>query len=219
MPRLIVSIDDVVVKEVLLSKDRSTIGRRPHNDIVVDNLAASGEHAAIHLSGENVTLEDLGSTNGTYVNGKVIKKQALAHGDVIEIGKYKIKYLEGADNMAAPQPLAESAAAGAPALADNAFTATSPPVLPPAPGGARLQILSGTNAGCELTLTKVVTTIGKPGLTVASIIRKAHGYESAHLEGEPAVAVNGDPVGSEPIPLKDRDQIELGGVRLEFFNT
>jgi predicted component of type VI protein secretion system len=219
MPKLVVSIDDVVVKEVLLSKDRSTIGRRPHNDIVVDNLAASGEHAALHLSGGHATLEDLGSTNGTYVNGQAIKKQALAHNDVIEIGKYKIRYLEGGDDMAAPAPLTESAAAAAPAVADDALTVPAePPAAPPAPGGAKLRILSGSNVGHEMTLTKIVTTVGKPGMTVASLIHKPHGYEIANLEGEPAVAVNGDPVGGEPVPLKNRDQIELCGVRLEFFS-
>ena len=93
MPRLIVSIDGVVVKEVQLTKDRSTIGRRPYNDIVIDNLAVSGEHAVIHLAGGQATLEDLGSTNGTFVNGKSIKKQLLAHEDSLEVGKYKIRYL------------------------------------------------------------------------------------------------------------------------------
>ena len=70
MPKMIVSIDDVVIKEVQLTKDRTTLGRRPYNDIVIDNLAVSGEHAVILMSGSEVTLEDLNSTNGSYVNGK-----------------------------------------------------------------------------------------------------------------------------------------------------
>ena len=99
MPKMIVSIDGVVIKEVQLTKDRTTLGRRPYNDIVIDNLAVSGEHAVMQMSGNDVTLEDLNSTNGTYVNGKAIKKQALQNGDTVEIGKYKIKFVhEGASD-------------------------------------------------------------------------------------------------------------------------
>lgn len=93
MPKMIVSIDEVVIKEVQLTKDRTTLGRRPYNDIVIDNLAVSGEHAVLLMTGGQVFLEDLNSTNGTYVNGKAVKKTPLNHGDGIEIGKYKIKFV------------------------------------------------------------------------------------------------------------------------------
>src|SRR3954462_14810902 len=96
MPKMIVSIDGVVIKEVQLTKDRTTLGRRPYNDIVIDNLAVSGEHAVLQMSGNEVYLEDLNSTNGTYVNGKAVKKQLLQNNDTVEIGKYKIKYLNEA---------------------------------------------------------------------------------------------------------------------------
>jgi pSer/pThr/pTyr-binding forkhead associated (FHA) protein len=101
MPKVIVSIDEVVIKEVQLTKDKTTLGRRPYNDIVIDNLAVSGEHASLQMSGNEVFLEDLNSTNGTYLNGKAIKKQQLQNGDAIEIGKYKIKFVgdEAADNF------------------------------------------------------------------------------------------------------------------------
>lgn len=87
MPKMIVSIDEVVIKEVQLTKDRTTLGRRPYNDIVIDNLAVSGEHAAIVMTGAEVVLEDLGSTNGTYVNGEAVKKQTLQNGDTVELAK------------------------------------------------------------------------------------------------------------------------------------
>src|SRR5512142_1035696 len=96
MPKMIVSIDGVVIKEVQLSKDRTTLGRRPYNDIVIDNLAVSGEHAVLLMNGNEVFLEDLNSTNGTYVNGKAVKKQLLQNTDTVEIGKYKIKYVNEA---------------------------------------------------------------------------------------------------------------------------
>src|SRR3954464_5810632 len=93
MPKMIVSIDEVVIKEVQLTKDKTTLGRRPYNDIVIDNLAVSGEHAVLQMTGNEVYLEDLNRTNGTYVNGKAVKKQLLENNDAVEIGKYKIKYI------------------------------------------------------------------------------------------------------------------------------
>ena len=93
MGKLVVSLDGVVIKEVQLTKDKTTLGRRPYNDIVIDNLAVSGEHAVLQMVGADVFIEDLNSTNGTYINGKAIKKQLLTHNDTVEIGKYKIKYL------------------------------------------------------------------------------------------------------------------------------
>src|SRR5881392_2075025 len=99
MPKMIVSIDGVVIKEVQLTKDRTTLGRRPYNDIVIDNLAVSGEHAVLQMTGNEVYLEDLNSTNGTYINGKAVKKQLLQNNDTVEIGKYKIKFINEAQGL------------------------------------------------------------------------------------------------------------------------
>ncbi|MFT4267370.1 MAG: FHA domain-containing protein, partial [Xenophilus sp.] len=104
MPKLVVAIDGVVLREVPLVKERTTLGRRPYNDIVIDNLAVSGEHAVLHMIGNDVYLEDLNSTNGTYVNARAIRRQALEHGDVIELGKYKVRYLAVDAAPAAPSP-------------------------------------------------------------------------------------------------------------------
>jgi pSer/pThr/pTyr-binding forkhead associated (FHA) protein len=93
MAKLILSMDGLVLKEIPLSKDRTTIGRKPHNDIQIDNLAVSGEHAVIVTVLADSFLEDLGSTNGTFVNGKTVKKHFLQNNDVIELGKYKLKYI------------------------------------------------------------------------------------------------------------------------------
>ena len=98
MPKMIVSIDGVVIKEVQLTKDRTTLGRRPYNDVVIDNLAISGEHAVFQMTGNDVFIEDLNSTNGTYVNGKIIKKHALQHGDVITVGHHALRFVESESN-------------------------------------------------------------------------------------------------------------------------
>ena len=101
MAKLILSMDGLVLKEIVLSKERTTIGRKPHNDIQIDNLAVSGEHAVIVTILADSFLEDLGSTNGTCVNGKTVKKHFLQNNDVIELGKYKLKYISEAQPGAA----------------------------------------------------------------------------------------------------------------------
>ncbi len=103
MAKLILSMDGLLIKEVPLIKERTTIGRKPHNDIQIDNLAISGEHAVVLLILNDAFLEDLNSTNGTQVNGQPIKKHFLQNGDVIEMGKYRLKYVnEGAQQQVAP---------------------------------------------------------------------------------------------------------------------
>ena len=93
MAKLILSMDGLVLKEIPLTKERTTIGRKPHNDIQIDNLAVSGEHGVIVTILNDSFLEDLGSTNGTLVNGNPIKKHFLQNNDVVELGKYKLKYI------------------------------------------------------------------------------------------------------------------------------
>jgi predicted component of type VI protein secretion system len=224
MPKLIVSIDGVVIKDVTLAKDRTTLGRRPYNDIVVDNLAISGEHAVLHLIGGDVYLEDLNSTNGTYVNGRAIKKQALEHNDIVEVGKYKIRFLAGAPSEAAGVG-GDSAAPLRPApvapRSDPIPLTSAPTVQQPLGGGtagsAVMRVLSGSGAGRELSLQKVVTTIGKPGLAVAAVTRRLHGYVVAPIDG--GTELNGEPLGTEAVALQDGDVLELGGTRMQFVIT
>src|SRR3970040_1162403 len=101
MAKLILSMDGLVLKEIPLAKERTTIGRKPHNDIQIDNLAFSGEHAVIVTILNDSFLEDLGSTNGTLVNGNNVKKHFLQNNDIIELGKYKLKYVAEAGQQAA----------------------------------------------------------------------------------------------------------------------
>jgi pSer/pThr/pTyr-binding forkhead associated (FHA) protein len=225
MPKMIVSIDDVVIKEVQLTKDRTTLGRRPYNDIVIDNLAVSGEHAAIALNGNEVVLEDLNSTNGSYVNGKAIKKQALQNGDSIEIGKYKIKFVgdQATDNFdktmvvrarpaAAPTPAPATAVPPASVAAMNSAAGPDSVITVP----ASIKVLSGAAAGREVPLTKVVTTIGKPAVAVAAITKRHHGYVVHHVEGGGNPTLNGRPITTDPMPLKNGDVIELAGTQMQF---
>src|SRR5688572_14333327 len=94
MARLVLSLDSQVMAEYNMNKERYTIGRLPDNDIRIDNPAVSGHHSLIINILNDSFLEDLNSTNGTYVNGKLIKKHALQHGDVITVGHHQLRFVE-----------------------------------------------------------------------------------------------------------------------------
>lgn len=195
MPKMIISLDGVVLKEVQLTKDRTSLGRRPYNDIVIDSMAVSGEHAVLQMSDREGYIEDLNSTNGTYVNGKTVKKQLLQNGDTVEIGKYKIQYVNEAHQAGAAQP----AAAGASAVSGI------------------IKVMSGAAAGREMALVKPVTTIGKPGVAVVAITKEPRGFVIVHLEGASQPMLNGAVVvGTDPVALKNGDMIELAGTQMQF---
>ena len=233
MGKLVVSLDGVVIKEVQITKDKTTLGRRPYNDIVIDNLAVSGEHAVFQMVGADVFIEDLNSTNGTYINGKAIKKQLLTHNDTVEIGKYKIKFLvdESSDyektmimrpgSSAPPLGSAHPTASAHPAYAAansgfGALAGAPPAPPPPVVQPASIKVLNGAAAGREVTLTKVVTTVGKPGVQVASITRRPNGYAFAHVEGATRPSINGVPLVGDSAPLRNGDVIELAGTQMQF---
>jgi pSer/pThr/pTyr-binding forkhead associated (FHA) protein len=222
MSKLVVSLDGVVIKEVQITKDKTTLGRRPYNDIVIDNLAVSGEHAVLQMVGNDVFIEDLNSTNGTYINGKAVKKQLLTHNDTVEIGKYKIKYMadDGVDYektmIMRPGSGAAAAAAVGTAAQPGDAAADAAPAQPATP--ATIRVLNGAASGREVLLTKVVTTVGKPGVQVASITKRPGGYVFAHVEGAVRPSVNGVPLAADSVPLRNGDVIELAGTQMQFVN-
>ena len=236
MAKLILSMDGLILKEIPLNKERMSIGRRASNDIQIDNLAISGEHAAVVTILNDSFLEDLNSTNGTVVNGQQIKKHFLKNGDVVELGKYKLKYVSevapqavdagdfektmvlrpGAARVVAPppQPMPDRML-GRPSVAP-ASRPIPPRVATPARMAA-IQILSGSNTGRELELTKTLTTLGKPGVQVAVIARRPHGYFITHVEGAQFPIVNGQAIDAQARQLSDHDIVEIAGTKMEFF--
>jgi hypothetical protein len=232
MPTLVISIDGAVIKQIQLAKERTTLGRRPYNDIVIDNLSVSGEHAVLTLANGNVIIEDLRSTNGTHVNGQSVERCVLKHGDLLDIGRYKIRFLNQAANLPparTPSSIVRRAVAETRDLADklssasgfgevSSFSSTlhGTPSLP-AQRRATVRMLTGSLAGQEIALCKVVTTLGKPGVAVASITQKPHGFVLTHIEGETAtLQLNGRTVGPLPVPLLHGDTMELAGTRMQF---
>jgi len=230
MAKMILSMDGLVLKEIPLNKERLSIGRKPHNDIQIDNLAISGEHAVVVTILKDSFLEDLNSTNGTLVNGQPIKKHILRNNDIVELGKYKLKFMageaEGAessefDKTAMIRPGIAKLAAEMELVPTGSPTRSSLgiPPTPPAPSipSAAIQLLNGPNAGKELELTKTLTTLGKPGLQVAVIARRPHGYFITHVEGKQFPVVNGTMLDAQAHPLGDHDVIEIAGIKMEFF--
>ncbi|MBY0577567.1 MAG: FHA domain-containing protein [Burkholderiales bacterium] len=238
MSKLILSLDGKTLKEYPLDKERILIGRKPGNDIQIDNVAVSGEHAVVITILNDSFLEDMGSTNGTKVNGNAVKKCFLQKSDVIEIGKYKLTYIrEDAPRPApdfdktvmvrpaAPPPRpAMPAPAAIPAMLPSSVSIQSdaPPekTLPPPQirqGMAAIQLLTGPSAGRELDLVKNLTTLGKPGVQVAVITRRPQGYFITHVDGAKPPALNGRVLDLQPHPLRDHDIVELLGIKMEFF--
>ncbi len=229
--KLVLSLNGAVLREYPLSKERLTIGRKADNDIHVDNLAVSGQHALIITILNDSFLEDLGSTNGTYVNGKLIKKHALQNGDVVGIGKHELKYIN--EEASSAESDFEKTMIIRPGMADTSAQAVqkttekAEKVAAAAPGhGAaapgtelplgKIHVLNGPAAGKELAVKKALTTLGRPGVQVAVITRRPQGYFITHVEGKHPV-VNGQSIGSQAHPLRDNDVLELAGVKMEFF--
>jgi len=280
MARLILSLDNQVLAEYNMSKERYTVGRLPDNDVRIDNPAVSGHHSLIINILNDSFLEDLNSTNGTYVNGKLIKKHALQHGDVITIGHHQLRFSDqqteeteqdefektmvipsgqqSAEQLAAAERAAEAAAAASmeqshedvaaagvrldddeaaalkpetrpepvaaekvePARHSSTMTGIDPASAPSALPLAKLQVLSGAFAGRELELTKALTTLGRPGVQVAAITRRAEGYYIVHVESGKEgdfPLVNGQAIGAQARKLTDNDVVQLAGVKMGFF--
>jgi len=241
MARLILSLEGQVLAEYNMNKERYTIGRLPDNDIRIDNAAVSGHHSLIINILNDSFLEDLNSTNGTYVNGKLIKKHALQNGDVITVGHHQLRF---ADSHAAEQEpdefektmiitpgsamatkaaqKASDAVPNRPSAASLAALARAHGETPVALPKAKLQVLSGAFAGRELELMKALTTLGRPGIQVAAITRRADGYSIVHVDGgadNTYPQVNGKPIGEQACKLKDNDVIQLAGVKMGFYQA
>jgi len=233
--------------EYNMSKERYTIGRLPDNDVRIDNPTISGHHSLIINILNDSFLEDLNSTNGTYVNGKLIKKHALQHGDVVTVGKHQLRYVDSdneenddddefartmvidSSEVAARVPL--NGGDGEVAVAEResqtiaaqneraAQTFGAQDNAKPIPT-AKIQVLNGTFAGREVLLNKAVTTLGRPGTQVIAITRRGDGYSIVKVENEAGRAppsINGEPLGDQARRLNDNDVVQIIGIKMGFF--
>ena len=232
MARLVLSLDGQVMAEYNMNKERYTIGRLPDNDIRIDNAAVSGHHSLIINILNDSFLEDLNSTNGTYVNGKLIKKHALQHGDVITVGHHQLRFVEDDEQQdefektmviqPSARPVEKLRAAQEVASASGAAATGKSRTLDGAAAvkKAKLQVLSGAFAGREVELSKALTTLGRPGVQVAAITRRADTYYIVHVDSgkeNDFPLLNGTPIGANATRLNDNDVIQLAGVKMGFF--
>lgn len=185
MAKIIITSEGKFVREVELVKERVTIGRKPHNDIVLDHRAVSSQHATITLMLDAAILEDLGSTNGTLMKGEKVFRQKLGNGDKVNIAIFELEYL-----------------ATAPKAAPSGF----------------VEVLNGAHAGKKMSLSKPLTTVGKPGAAVVAITYAAGTYAASKIDGELGPAVNGTVLDDERRPLSHGDVIDLGGTRMVFMS-
>ncbi len=228
MARLVLSLDGQSLAEYNMSKERYTVGRLPDNDIRIDNAAVSGHHALIINILNDSFLEDLNSTNGTYVNGKIVKKHALQDGDSITIGHHTLRFVEHESDepedefektmIIGPRDAARLQMPAAAVAPQPVASATQYPnaTMP----RAKLQVLSGQFAGRELELVKTLTTLGRPGVQVAAITRRADGFYIVHVESarpDDYPLLNGAPAGPQARRLHDNDVVTLAGVKMGFF--
>jgi len=245
MARLILSLDGQVLAEYNMNKERYTIGRLPDNDVRIDNPAVSGHHSLIINILNDSFLEDLNSTNGTYVNGKLIKKHAMQHGDVVTVGHHQLRFVDVQTDtdeqdefektmvITPGSAIASQAARRARDVAPPAAPVAAAPAAAPRPAGvaadaptalqaAKLQVLSGAFAGRELELNKALTTLGRPGVQVAAISRRHDGFFIIHVESGSSgdyPLVNGTAIGQQARKLNNNDVIQLAGVKMGFFEN
>jgi len=233
MAKLVLRFNGDFVKEYELDKETLTIGRKSGNDIHIDNLAVSGNHAKILTILNDSFIEDLDSTNGTYINGEKITKHALQNGESIVIGKHELKYenagAESGESEFEKTMIIRPDAEGMPeteeadknlekSIGKIAADLASAGTTTSGPGPAKLKLMSGTNSGKELQLTKILTTLGRPGVQVAAITRRPKGYFLIVVDAgknDKMPLVNNTEIGKQH-SLADGDVIEVAGVKMGF---
>lgn len=229
MAKLIVKLNNEVLDHIEIKQGDMKVGRKPGCDVVLDNLAVSGEHANIFTIGDDSFIQDLNSTNGTFINNKRITKHHLHNGDQVVIGKHTLVYFTDQPTSTErpteefaktviinPTRMESPATARAPAAAPRAPAAPATPVAPvPKPHvGQGSLVIVGSNK--RMDLVKNVTNIGKTGKRSGTITRTDEGYLLQAGDEEP-IKLNGRPVTHEGTRLKNGDIIDVGGTRLQFY--
>ena len=232
MPRLIASLNGMVVQDYVLKESRTTLGRRSTNDIVLSDMAVSGEHAAFTYEKKIgiVVVEDLGSTNGTRVNGIKVRRQVLQSGDLLDIGKCRIRFLMSsiAPEGGSPNGGFYTEALSVPVphmLPENESHEEGPSTSPaefhphdeaPYQAGAHLRAVKGADE--DVILSKIVTTVGRPGIAVAALTKRGKGYVATKVDGSADVVLNGQALNGVALSMHKGDRIELAGMAYEFLS-
>lgn len=219
MAKLIMTLDGAIVREYPIEKETLSIGRKHGNDIQLNDLTVSGRHALITVMGDNIFVDDLGSTNGTLLNGGRVAKSPIKHGDIIQVGNFQFTYYD--NNTAEYEPTMFIRAE----IEDTQIMQANPPKTNDARGEplAAVRILNGPLAKKVLELRKPFNTLGFNGIKMAMIARSHSGYTISVIQNtkmrrsNDTPMVNGKVMGTEAVSLKDHDVLELAGTQMEFF--
>jgi hypothetical protein len=236
MPKLIISLDEKVVEEIPIEKEIITIGRRTDNILCLDSLAISGCHSQISTVLDDCFLEDLDSTNGTFVNSEIVRKHALKDGDIIDIGNHRIKYVNHLASSSANSGFEKTLIMSATSDRKNVlkeeqdikkledhidFIEDELQINSQSASTkiGRIQILNGKNSGKEIVLDKSLTTVGKPNVAVVGITKRDNGYFIIHVDGNENTPskLNGKIIGGRAVAIEAHDIIDVAGIKLKFF--
>lgn len=222
MAKLVISRNDNLLGSRFIEDARLTIGRASGNVIQLDDPSVSKLHAQVEVIGNDHILLDLGSANGTYVNGERISRHLLRHGDVVEVSEFKIRYVdhrtvvssEGDRTMVIDRPLTTATPQSPPGLVTSApIPAARTTKVNYAQG--MLRVIQGGAIGNEIALTRPLHPLGKDG-NRAAILRRTDGFYVARVEGQPP-KVNGKQIADGWQPLANRDFIEAGGEAVQIW--
>ena len=223
MAKLIIKFNDVVIDQIVLKQGDMNIGRRPGSDILLDNLAVSGTHASIFTIGEDSFVQDLNSTNGTFVNNKRIAKHHLANGDTVTIGNHSLTYhnekaAKSGSDLAKTVIINPHKQEEMLAEAGKVAAAVKKPAVTEAPRMGSLFILSGANNGKRIDLVSAVTNLGRAGKRAGVISRAGNGrYILLPGDNNEPPRLNGVKVSGNGEELKNGDIIELADSRMQFY--
>ena len=236
MAKIIIKFNNEVIDHIDLKQGDMKIGRKPGCEIMIDNLAISGEHANIFTVGEDSFIQDMGSTNGTFINNKKITKHHLKNGDAVVIGKHTLVYLTESARAREPEDFAKTviiSPAARETMEPRPVPTPAPPVVSESPAitvetlkkdapspkvdrhGA-LFMLSGVNSGKRIDLMKKITNLGRTGKRAGTIAQIGDGYLLTPGDDEIPM-LNGKPIPKEGSRLKNGDLIEISGTRLQFY--
>jgi len=221
MAKLVIKFNDVVIDQIILKQGDMNIGRRPGSDILLDNLAVSGNHASIFTIGEDSFIQDLNSTNGTFVNNKKVAKHHLESGDVVMIGNHTLTYINENAKKDAPNfaktviinPSKQDDLAAQMVQAAAAEVSKEPEIQKK----GSLFILSGSNNGKRIDLNLATTNLGRAGKRAGVITRNGNRFLILPGDDGQTPKLNGVKVGAAGEELKNGDMIEIADARMQFY--
>lgn len=222
MSKLIMTLDGAIIREFMIDKEAITVGRKHGNDIQLNDLTVSGHHAVLSVDETKTQIEDLGSTNGTLLNGRRIAKAELSHSDVIQIGNYQFTFLQNEEEVYEPTMFLRAEIEDTQIL-QNVPTEPEKPETKKAEPLAAVKILNGPLKSKVLELRKPFNTLGFNGIKMAMIARTPNGYTLSTIKNtklrrsNDSPIVNGIKIETESYSLKNTDIIELAGTQMKFF--